>query len=189
MRLLGRRSDPPGTGSGTRSGGSTRNPSLPKPHKPRRTRPRAEPQHPAPNGPVAVTTPATPPLATFLKSRRKPRPSPVSCTGGSQAPAATWSQPTREGGQLMKPAAAAASPPTKGTWPAPTSGPAGCSATFGLPGNGQAEHCRAGRRRHRPAGGRRVGQRHGLICLCRGGHCVRSHSCSRTGSSGFPDQE
>ena len=48
--------------------------------KPRRTRPRAEPQPPAPNGPVAVTTPATPPLATSSKSPRRPRPSPVSCT-------------------------------------------------------------------------------------------------------------
>ena len=45
-----------------------------------RTRPRAEPQPPAPNGPVAVTTPATPPLATSSKSPRRPRPSPVRCT-------------------------------------------------------------------------------------------------------------
>ena len=77
---LGRRSDPPGTRSGTRNGGSTRNPWPPKLPKPRRTRPRAGPQPPAPNRPMAVTTPATPPLATALQSPRRPRPSPVSCT-------------------------------------------------------------------------------------------------------------
>ena len=38
------------------------------------------PQPPAANGPVAVITPAPPPLATSLKSPRRPRPSPVSCT-------------------------------------------------------------------------------------------------------------
>ena len=65
-----------GDKSGTRNGGSTRNPWPPKPPKP----PRAEPQPPAPNGPVAVTTPATPPLATSSKSPSKPRPSPVSYT-------------------------------------------------------------------------------------------------------------
>ena len=64
------------TGSGTGNGGSTRNPWLPKPPK----APRAEPQLPAPNGPVAVTTPATPTLATSSKSPSRPRPSPVSCT-------------------------------------------------------------------------------------------------------------
>ena len=73
---LGRRSIQPGTGSGTRSGGSTRNPWPPEPPKP----PGAEPQPPAPNGPVAVTTPATPPLAISSKSPSRPRPSPVSCT-------------------------------------------------------------------------------------------------------------
>ena len=41
---------PPGTGRETRSGGSTRNPWLPKPPKPRRTRPRVDPQPPAPTG-------------------------------------------------------------------------------------------------------------------------------------------
>ena len=35
-----------------------------------------------------------------------------------------------------RPAAAAASLPTTGMWPAPASAPVGCSATFGLPGNG-----------------------------------------------------
>ena len=42
--------------------------------------PRAEPQPRVPNGTVAVTTPATPPLATSSKSPRRPRPSHVSCT-------------------------------------------------------------------------------------------------------------
>ena len=37
-------------------------------------------QPPAPNGPVAVTTPATPPLATTSKSPSRPRPSPVRCS-------------------------------------------------------------------------------------------------------------
>ena len=73
---LKRSSGPPGTGSGTGSGGNTRNPWPPKPPK----APRAEPQPPAPNGPVAVTTLATPPLATSSKSPSMPRPSPVSCT-------------------------------------------------------------------------------------------------------------
>ena len=59
---------------------STRNPWPLKPPKPRRTRPRAESQPPAPNEPVAVTTPATPPLVTSLKSPRRPRPNLVSCT-------------------------------------------------------------------------------------------------------------
>ena len=77
---LGRKSDPPGTGSGTKNGGSSRNPWPPKPFKPRRTRPRAEPQPPARNGPVAVTSSATRPLATSLKSPRRPSPNPVSCT-------------------------------------------------------------------------------------------------------------
>ena len=35
-----------------------------------------------------------------------------------------------------RPAPAAASLPTKGTWRAPASAPVGCPATFGLPGNG-----------------------------------------------------
>ena len=34
-----------------------------------------------------------------------------------------------------RPAPAAASPPAKGTWPAPASVPAGCPATFRLPCN------------------------------------------------------
>ena len=52
-----------------------------------------------------------------------------------------------------------------------------------------AERCRGGRRRHRPAVGCRLGQRHGLPCLGRGGHLGRGHGCSRTGSSGRPGQE
>ena len=52
----------------------------PKPPKPRRTGPRAEPQPPVPNKPIAATDLATPPLATSLRSPRRPRPSPVSCT-------------------------------------------------------------------------------------------------------------
>ena len=59
-----------------KNGRSTRNPWPPKPPKP----PRAEPEPAAPNGPVAVTTAATPPLATSSKSESRPRPSPVSCT-------------------------------------------------------------------------------------------------------------
>ena len=73
--LLGRRSVPPGTGGGTGSGGSTRSPWPPKPPK----APGAEPQSTAPNGPMAVTDPATPPLATSWKSPSRPRPSPVRC--------------------------------------------------------------------------------------------------------------
>ena len=42
--------------------------------------PRAEPQPTATNGPVAVTGPATPPLATSWKSPSRPRPSPVRCS-------------------------------------------------------------------------------------------------------------
>ena len=72
-RLRGRRSGPPGTGSGTGSGGSTRSPWPPKPPK----APRAEPQPPVPNGPMVVITPATPPSATSWKSPCRPRPSPV----------------------------------------------------------------------------------------------------------------
>ena len=68
-RLLGRGSGPPGTRSGTRNGGSTRNPWPPRLPK----LPRAEPQPPAPNGLVAVTTPATPSFATSS-------PSPIRCT-------------------------------------------------------------------------------------------------------------
>ena len=71
-RLRGRRGGPPGTGSGTGRGGSTRSPWPPKPPK----APRAEPQPAAPNGPVAVTTSATPPLATASKSPSMPRPNP-----------------------------------------------------------------------------------------------------------------
>ena len=75
-RLRGRRSGPPGTGSGTGSGGSTRSPWPPKPPK----APRAEPQPPVPNGPMVVITPATPPSATSSKSPSRPRPSPVRCS-------------------------------------------------------------------------------------------------------------
>ena len=75
-RLLGRRSVPPGTGGGTGSGGSTRNPWPPKPPK----APGAEPQPTTPNGPMVATTPATPPLVTSWKSPSKPRPSPVRCS-------------------------------------------------------------------------------------------------------------
>ena len=74
-RLLGRRSVPPGTGGGTGSGGSTRSPWLPKPPK----APGAEPRPAAPNGPMVVTSPATPPLSTSWKSPSRPRPSPVRC--------------------------------------------------------------------------------------------------------------
>ena len=42
--------------------------------------PRAEPQPPAPNGPVAVTTAATPPLVTSSRLPSRPGRSPVSCT-------------------------------------------------------------------------------------------------------------
>ena len=69
-------SGPPGTGSRTGSGGTTRSPWLPKLPK----APRAEPQPPVPNGPVVVTTPATPASATSSKSPSTPRPSPVSCS-------------------------------------------------------------------------------------------------------------
>ena len=67
---------PPGTGRGTGSGGSTRSPWPPKPPK----APRAEPQPPVPNGPMVVTTPAPPPLATTSKSPSRPRASPVRCS-------------------------------------------------------------------------------------------------------------
>ena len=75
-RLLGRRSVLPGTGGGTGSGGSTRSPWPPKPPK----APGAEPQSTAPNGPMVVTTPATPPLVTSRKSPSRRRPSPVRCS-------------------------------------------------------------------------------------------------------------
>ena len=75
-RLLGVRSVPPGTGGVTGSGGSTRNPWPPKPPE----APGAEPQPTVPNGPMAVTTPATPPLVTSWKSPSRPRPSPVRCS-------------------------------------------------------------------------------------------------------------
>ena len=71
-----KRSGPPGTRSGTGSGGSTRSPWPPKPPK----APRAEPQPPVPNGPMVVTTPATPPLVTSWQSPRRPGPSPVRCS-------------------------------------------------------------------------------------------------------------
>ena len=62
--------------------------------------------------------------------------------------------------------------------------PSGCPATGHAAGR-----CRGGRRRHRPGGGCRVGQRHGLPCLDPGGHCGRSHGCSCTGSSGCLGQD
>ena len=45
-------------------------------------------------------------------------------------------RPTAGGCRPTRPAPAAASLPTKGTWPEPASAPVGCPATFGLPGNG-----------------------------------------------------
>ena len=40
----------------------------------------------------------------------------------------------------------------------------------------------------RPGGGCRLGQRHGLPCLDCGGHCRRTHGCSRPESSDCPGQ-
>ena len=59
-----------------RNSGSTRSPWPPKLPK----APRAEPQPPVPNGPMVVTTPAPPPLATTSRSPSRPRPSPVRCS-------------------------------------------------------------------------------------------------------------
>ena len=71
---MGRRSVPPGTGGGTGSGGSTRNPWLPKPPK----APGAEPQPTAHNGPMVVITPGHTTLGDFLEvakqAKGKPRP-------------------------------------------------------------------------------------------------------------------
>ena len=62
--------------AGDRSGGGTRNPWPPKPPK----APGAEPQPTVPNGPMAVTGPATSPLVTSWKSPSRPWPSPVRCS-------------------------------------------------------------------------------------------------------------
>ena len=62
--------------------------------------------------------------------------------------------------------------------------PSGCPAT-----GHRAERCHGGRRRHRPGEGCRLGQRHGLPRLDRGGHCGRTHGCSRPGGSDCPGQE
>ena len=47
--------------------------------------------------------------------------------------------------------------------------PSGCPET-----GHAAERCRGGCRRHRPGGGHKLGQRHGLPRLDRGGHCGRT---------------
>ena len=47
---------------------------------------------------------------------------------------------------------------------------------------------RGGRRRHRPGGGHRLAQRHGLPRLDRGSHCGRTHGRSRPGGSDCPGQ-
>ena len=61
--------------------------------------------------------------------------------------------------------------------------PSGCPAT-----GHAAERCRGGRGRHRPGGGCRLGQRHCLPRLDRGGHCGRTHGRSRPGGSDSPGQ-
>ena len=71
-------------------------------------------------------------LEVAKQAKAKPRPLLLRESGS----AAMWSRPTAGGCRPTRPASAAASPPTKGTWRAPVSAPVGCPATFGLPGNG-----------------------------------------------------
>ena len=75
-------------------------------------------------------------LGDYFQVARQTKAKPRPLLLRKSAPAATWSRPTAGGCRPTRPAPAAASLPTKGTWCAPVSAPAGCPATFGLPGNG-----------------------------------------------------
>ena len=71
-------------------------------------------------------------LEVAKQAKAKPRPLHLRKSG----PSSDVESPTAGGCRPTRPAPAAASLPTKGTWRAPASAPVGCPATFGLPGNG-----------------------------------------------------
>ena len=159
------------------------------PPKPRRTIPGTGPQPPAPNGPVAVTTRSHHPWR-LPRSRQEGQDQATSA-----APEEVRPQQRRGVGSLGEDAGRPGQlqeqrrfrPKGRGPrlrarlWGALQ--PSGCLAT-----GHAAERCREGRRQDPPGGGHRFGERHGLPRLDRGGHCGRSHSCSRPGGSDCPGQ-